>query len=140
MVLLLQRNLELKAIKVIPRRPKRTVMVLYTEARENKGIITMREIVLCLKTKEDEILSKQVAMLSERHHASVKRVSADEARSVIETGNENTLFISDDETLLNVAKEKGLLANSPMKMKESYAKAMEMLKTIGVQQNSSKKQ
>ena len=42
--------------------------------------------------------------------------------------------------LLNEAKEKGLLVNNPMKMKESYAKAMEMLKTIGVQQNLSKKQ
>lgn len=100
----------------------------------------MREIVLCLKTKEDEILSKQVAMLSERHHAGVKRISSDEARSVIRNGNENILFISDDETLLNEAKEKGLLVNNPMKMKESYAKAMEMLKTIGVQQNLSKKQ
>ena len=93
----------------------------------------MREIVLCLKTKEDEILSKQVAMLSERHHAGVKRISSDEARSVIRNGNENILFISDDETLLNEAKEKGLLVNSPMKMKESYAKAMEMLKTLKIQ-------
>lgn len=93
----------------------------------------MREIVLCLKTKEDEILSKQVAMLSERHHAGVKRISSDEARNVIRNGNENILFISDDETLLNEAKEKGLLVNNPMKMKESYAKAMEMLKTLKIQ-------
>ncbi len=81
--------------------------------------------------EEDEILAKQVSMLKERHNATVKRVTFDEAESIISAGEEDALFISDDEGLANKAREKGMSVNSPQKMKESYEKAMEMLKTLG---------
>ena len=91
----------------------------------------MKEIIVCLKNREDDVLSKQLSMLSERHHAGVRRISFTEAESCIDTGDGDAMFISDDETLLEKARSKGMAVNSPQKMRESYEKAMEMLKALG---------
>ncbi len=89
------------------------------------------KIILCLAEKEDEILTKQVAMLSERHHADVEKSDADKALGIISDGKTDILFISDNEELLSRAKAKGITTNTPARMKEAYAQAMEMLKTLG---------
>lgn len=86
----------------------------------------MKEIIVCLKNREDDVLTKQLSMLSERHHAEVKRVSLEDAENCIAVGGD-VLFISDDEALMERARAKGMSVNSPQKMKESYQKAMEML-------------
>ena len=70
-------------------------------------------------------------MLSERHHAEVERVDAEKANRIIEGGETDALFISDDKALLAKAVERGMATNDPASMKESYEKAMEMLKAIG---------
>ena len=89
------------------------------------------KIVLCISGSEDEVLTKQLAMLSERHHADVERIDVSEAASIIAGCEPGILFISDDETLLSEAKSKGVAINNPASMKESYNKAMEMLKSLG---------
>ena len=89
------------------------------------------KIVLCISEKEDEVLAKQLDMLSERHHADVERVEADKAADIIAESEPGILFISDDERLLSEAQVKGIATNTPSKMRESYKKAMEMLKTLG---------
>ena len=88
------------------------------------------KIVLCISGIEDEVLTKQLAMLSERHHAEVERVDASKAASIIDGCEPDILFISDDEALLSEARSKGMAINDPILMKESYNKAMEMLKTL----------
>jgi hypothetical protein len=88
-------------------------------------------IILCLAGKEDEIFEKQVNMLSERHHADVEKADADRALGIIAEGKTDILFICDNEELLSRAKEKGITTNTPAKMRESYVKAMEMLKALG---------
>lgn len=90
------------------------------------------KIVLCLSEKEDEVLEKQIAMLKERHHADVKHMSSSDAADYISVCEDEVLFISDDEELLDKAKSKGIAINDPQKMRESYAKAMEMLKVMGM--------
>ena len=90
------------------------------------------KIVLCLREKEDEILEKQINMLKERHHAELERVSVSEAVDYISECEAEVLFICDDEQLLALAKDKGLATNDPQKMRESYNKAMEMLKAMGM--------
>ncbi len=90
------------------------------------------KIVLCIREKEDEVLNKQIAMLKERHHACLERLSAADAAEYISACEAEVLFISDDENLLALAKEKGIATNNPQKMRESYAKAMEMLKAMGM--------
>ena len=45
---------------------------------------------------------------------------------------DEVLFISDDEELLETAKNRGFATNAPQKMRESYTKAMEMLKAMGM--------
>lgn len=90
------------------------------------------KIVLCLSENEDEVLEKQIGMLKERHHAEIDRISAGEAVEYISDCDTQVLFISDDEELLAIAKDKGIATNEPKKMKESYAKAMEMLKAMGI--------
>ncbi|WP_029231761.1 hypothetical protein [Butyrivibrio sp. VCB2006] len=90
------------------------------------------EIIVCLKDSADEVFEKQVNMLKERHHAKVLRMGKDEAADYIKTCASEALFISDDENMLSKAKEAGLATNSPAAMRESYMKAMEMLKTMGV--------
>jgi hypothetical protein len=90
------------------------------------------KIVLCLSEKEDEVLEKQIAMLKERHHAEVERISIAEALVCISDSDSQVLFISDNEDLLSKAKAKGLATNDPQKMKDSYTKAMEMLKAMGM--------
>ena len=87
----------------------------------------MKEIIVCLKNREDDVLTKQLSMLSERNHAGVRRISFGEVESCIDTGDGDVMFISDDEVLLEKARSKGMAVNSPQKMKESYQKAMEML-------------
>ena len=89
------------------------------------------KIVLCLSEKEDEVLERQIGMLKERHHAEVERISADDADDYISQCDSEMLFICDDEKLLAMAKDKGIATNDPQKMRESYAKAMEMLKAMG---------
>ena len=89
------------------------------------------KIYLCLSEKEDEVLTRQLSMLGERHHAEVERVDAEKANRIIEGGEADVLFISDDKALLAKAVEKGIATNDPASMKESYEKAMEMLKAIG---------
>jgi hypothetical protein len=69
-------------------------------------------------------------MLSERHHADVERVDAGKAASIIADCEPDILFISDDKALLSEARSKGIAINDPATMKESYDKAMEMLKTL----------
>ena len=91
----------------------------------------IKEILICLKGKEDEVLARQISMLSERHHAKVRRISFAEAESCIEEAGQNVFFISDDTALLSKAQDRGLSVNSPDKMRESYEKAMEMLKALG---------
>ena len=91
----------------------------------------IKEILVCLQGKEDEVLAKQISMLSERHHAKVRRISFAEAESCIEEGGQDVFFISDDTALLSKAQDRGLSVNSPDKMRESYEKAMEMLKALG---------
>ena len=93
--------------------------------------IMYSRIILCIDDHEDETLKKQVAMLSERHHATVETADADRAFDIITDGKTDILFICDDEELLSKAKAKGIATNTPSKMKESYAKAMEMLKALG---------
>jgi hypothetical protein len=90
------------------------------------------KIVLCLSENEDEVLEKQIGMLKERHHAEIDRISVGEAVEYISDCDTQVLFISDDEELLAIAKDKGIATNEPKKMKESYAKAMEMLKAMGI--------
>ena len=90
------------------------------------------KIVLCLSEKEDEVLAKQIEMLKERHHAQVERIGAGDADGYFAGGGAEVLFISDDEELLAKAKAGGLATNDPQKMRESYAKAMEMLKALGM--------
>ncbi len=90
------------------------------------------KIVLCLSEKEDEVLEKQIEMLRERHRAQVERISADAGAEFISGCEAEILFISDDEELLAKARDKGLATNDPQKMKESYNKAMEMLKALGM--------
>ena len=90
------------------------------------------KIILCLNEKEDEILKKQIGMLKERHHAELERVSPEDAVDHISECDSEILFICDDEKLLAEAKEKGIATNNPQKMRESYAKAMEMLKAMGM--------
>jgi len=89
------------------------------------------KIVLCISETEDEILKKQLAMLSERHHAGVERVDIGKAAGIIADCEPDILFISDDEKLLSEAKDKGMAINTPAGMRESYKKAMEMLKALG---------
>jgi hypothetical protein len=89
------------------------------------------KIILCLAEKEDEILAKQVEMISERHHADVEKADADRALEIISDSKTDILLISDNDELLSMAKAKGIATNTPDKMRESYAKAMEMLKTLG---------
>lgn len=89
------------------------------------------KIVLCISEIEDEILTKQLAMLSERHHADIERVDAETASGIIADCASDILLISDDEKLLSKAQSKGIATNDPSKMKESYKKAMEMLKALG---------
>ena len=89
------------------------------------------KIVLCISGIEDEVLTKQLGMLSERHHADVERVDAGKAASIIADCEPDILFISDDKALLSEARSKGIAINDPATMKESYDKAMEMLKTLG---------
>jgi hypothetical protein len=90
------------------------------------------KIVLCLSEKEDEVLDKQIAMLKERHHAEVVRLGEDEASDYIFSCESEVLFISDNKELLEKAANKGITTNEPQKMRESYAKAMEMLKALGM--------
>ena len=90
------------------------------------------KIVLCLSKKEDEVLEKQIAMLKERHHAEIVRISIPDAADYISDCDDEVLFISDDEELLEKAKDRGIATNDPQKMRESYAKAMEMLKAMGM--------
>ncbi|WP_026518493.1 hypothetical protein [Butyrivibrio sp. MC2021] len=90
------------------------------------------KIVLCLREKEDEVLRKQIEMLKERHHAELMMVSADDADDYISNCESEVLFICDDAKLLAVAKDRGLASNDPKKMRESYEKAMEMLKAMGM--------
>ena len=89
------------------------------------------KIVLCLSKKEDEVLEKQIAMLKERHHAEIERISLTDAYDYISGCEDEVLFISDDKELLKKAKNKGIATNDPQKMRESYTKAMEMLKAMG---------
>ncbi len=90
------------------------------------------KIVLCIREKEDDVLNKQIAMLKERHHACLEQLSAADAAEYISACEAEVLLISDDENLLALAKEKGIATNDPQKMRESYAKAMEMLKAMGM--------
>ncbi len=88
------------------------------------------EIIICLKDNADEVFDKQVGMLKERHHAKVLRMGAAEAADYVKTCPADVLFLSDDEDMLSNAREAGLATNSPAAMRESYMKAMEMLKTL----------
>ena len=90
------------------------------------------KIVLCISEKEDEVLEKQIAMLKERHHAIVEHMSSSDADDYISGCEDEVLFISDDEELLGKAGSKGIATNNPQKMRESYTKAMEMLKAMGM--------
>ena len=90
------------------------------------------EIIICLKDNADEVFEKQVNMLKERHHARVQRMGTKEAADHIKTCSSDILFISDDEDMLSKAKGAGLATNNPAAMRESYMKAMKMLKTIGM--------
>ncbi len=90
------------------------------------------EIIICLKDNADEVFEKQVKMLKERHHANVLRMDLTEATDYINTCSSDILFISDEETLLSKAREAGLSTNNPAAMRESYMKAMEMLKSMGI--------
>lgn len=89
------------------------------------------EIVICLKASADEVFEKQVKMLGERYHAKVLRMEADEATEHIKACSADILFISDDENMLAQAREAGLATNTPVAMRESYMKAMEMLRAMG---------
>lgn len=91
------------------------------------------KIVLCLSEKEDEVLKKQIAMLKECHHAVVEHMSSSDAYDYISACDDEVLLISDDKNLLEKAKSKDIATNDPQKMRESYAKAMEMLKAMGME-------
>ena len=93
---------------------------------------TYSKIVLCLGGAEDEVLAKQVAMLAERHKAEVERIEVASGADYLEACDASVLFISDDADLLAQAGGKGISTNDPAKMRESYAKAMEMLKAMGM--------
>jgi hypothetical protein len=71
-------------------------------------------------------------MLKERHHAELERISIGDAADYISACAAEVLFICDDEKLTAMAKDKGLATNDPQKMRESYNKAMEMLKAMGM--------
>lgn len=91
------------------------------------------KIILALtETIPDEIFSKQLAMLKERHHAEIEQISRDTAAEFLSGCASDILFISDDESLIKVAAARHIATNNPQAMKESYAKAMEMLKAMGV--------
>ena len=90
------------------------------------------EIIICLKNNADEIFEKQLKMLKERNHAQVLHMGTTEAAGYIKTCSSDVLFISDDEDMLLKAKEIGLATNNPATMRESYMKAMEMLKAMGM--------
>lgn len=95
-----------------------------------KGINMEKEIVICLQTKEDELLTGQVSMLCERHGASARWISPADADSVMGSAGNIFMLISDDEALLEKAKALGITVNTPQKMRESYEKAMEMLRKL----------
>ena len=90
------------------------------------------EILVCLKNNADEVFEKQLNMLKERHHADVLRMEMDEAADYIKSCSSEVLLISDDEEMLAKSKAAGLSTNNPAAMRESYMKAMEMLKTMGI--------
>ena len=90
------------------------------------------KIVISLKDNADEVFEKQVKMLKERHKAQELRMEISEAAEYVTSCASDTLFISDDEEILSKAKEAGLATNSPGAMRESYMKAMEMLKAMGM--------
>ncbi len=90
------------------------------------------EIIVCLKDNTDEVFEKQLKMLEERHHVQVLRMSTDEATDYIKTCSSEALFISDADDMLSKAKAAGLATNNPAAMRESYMKAMEVLKAMGV--------
>ena len=90
------------------------------------------EIILCLRNNADEVLEKQVNMLKERHNAQVLQMAAEEAAAYLKTCSSDALLISDDQDILLMAKEAGLATNSPEAMRDSYKKAMEMLKAMGL--------
>ncbi len=90
------------------------------------------EIIISVRDNTDEVFEKQVKMLQERHHAKVLRMALDEASGYIEKCSSDILFISDDEDMLSKARAAGLATNGPKAMRESYMKAMDMLKTMGM--------
>ena len=90
------------------------------------------EIIICLNNDADEVFEKQVKMLKERHKAQMLRIEAREAADYLKTCSAEALFISDDEDMLSMAKEAGLATNTPVAMRESYTKAMDMLKAMGI--------
>ena len=89
-------------------------------------------IVISLKDNADEVFEKQVNMMKERHKASELRLELDEAVEYFKSCSFDDIFISDDEDLLSKAKEAGIATNNPKAMRESYMKAMEMLKSLGM--------
>ncbi|WP_024865711.1 hypothetical protein [Butyrivibrio sp. FCS014] len=89
-----------------------------------------KEIVICLQTKEDELLTGQVSMLCERHGASARWILPADADSVMGSAGNIFMLISDDEALLEKARALGITVNTPQKMRESYEKAMEMLRKL----------
>lgn len=88
------------------------------------------KIVLCLSSKEDDILTRQLSMLSERHHADIERMDVGRGERYISDCARDILFITDEKTLLSKAMDRGIATNTPVKMKESYLKAMEMLRSF----------
>ena len=90
------------------------------------------EIIISVIDNTDEVFEKQVNMLQERHHAKILRMALDEAVGYIETCSKEALFICDKEDLLSKARAAGLATNDPKAMRESYMKAMDMLKTMGM--------
>ena len=57
--------------------------------------IMYSKIVLCISEIEDEVLTKQLGMLSERHHADVERV--DEGNSIERESKEKLEYSNDAE-------------------------------------------
>ncbi len=88
------------------------------------------KIVVCIRGGADEVLEKQLNMLSERHKAPVERIEAESGAGYIATCEPTVLLISDDEELLGMAQGRGMATNEPRKMRESYNKAMEMLRAM----------
>ncbi len=84
------------------------------------------------KSGDRDILDKQISMLKERHKAELLTpVTFEEAEALLpEENGEEVLVITDDGNLSDLAAKAHCAVNDPEAMRQSYLKAMEMLRNF----------